>query len=518
MNSRNIKILTSIVAVVILSMIAMQWYWVRTVIEINSERFDRTAQEAINSVSDKTDEIEAKVLLLDEIRDTLKAPMMFFGKNKSGSHTFVFGDTLSKFEKNIRIEKNIISEMRTSQNDSAGLHTKVIINTNGNSVIDKSAFSFQTSDSGNTRKIEIVRSVVDKFIYASKNLSIKDRLSKLNLDSLIRSELISRGLNTEYSFGVFDKKNDSIVIKNGEFSKKDLMSSKISARIFPSEIFENSYILTVNFPSKSGYVISSVAVLLLFSALIVITVALLFAGVIAALIKQQKISDLKNDLISNISHELKTPVATINLAAEALNVPTLSENSEARHKYLGIISAESLRLKEMVEKVLSSAALENGQLQLHYTNFNLNELLDYLCDQFREDFYQKSGSLTVHSADNVLFFSGDRMHLMNAFSNIIENALKYFTDKPVLEISLRKENKEIILEFRDHGPGIKKEHLRKIFDSFYRVRHGDIHSVRGHGIGLSYSKKVIELHGGKISAASKENYGTVFTIILKADA
>jgi len=246
--------------------------------------------------------------------------------------------------------------------------------------------------------------------------------------------------------------------------------------------------------------------------LIVVALMFMFKTILA----QEKISEIKNDFISNMTHEFKTPISTISLACEALgDQDMMKQNTSDISPFVKMISDENKRLSILVERILQSAVIDKGELKLKEEKILLNEIVHDVVQHAQFRIQSTGGKINLDLPTELIEISSDRLHLTNIISNLVDNAIKYSQKAPEIEISLRRENKKILLCVKDQGIGIKKEHLNKIFDKLYRVPTGNVHNVKGFGLGLSYVKAITELHGWDINVKSKVGEGSEFTLVMK---
>jgi two-component system phosphate regulon sensor histidine kinase PhoR len=232
------------------------------------------------------------------------------------------------------------------------------------------------------------------------------------------------------------------------------------------------------------------------------------------MLNQKKLANIKNDFINNMTHELKTPVSTISLALEFIKDKTVSTNSEKTEKYLNIIEQENRRLGSQIETVLQIAKLEKGDINLRHELLEINEILDQVVKNHAVQIekFDATLDLDLHAEEtNVM---ADKVHLTNIFYNLLDNAIKYSYEKPQIKISTSNTDNQLSVKISDKGMGIPKDHLNKIFDKFYRVPKGNLHDVKGFGLGLSYVKNMVELHHGTIEVSSKPGEGSEFTVML----
>ena len=271
----------------------------------------------------------------------------------------------------------------------------------------------------------------------------------------------------------------------------------------------------LNFPERDGYIFSSIRFLIpsfIFTGVLLIT----FISVMFNIFRQKKLTEIKNDFINNMTHEFKTPISTISLAAQMLNDPAVGK-SPAMFKHIsGIINDETKRLRFLVEKVLQMSMFDRQKTMLKKKETDMNELIAGVINTFNLKVEQYGGKIESElKADNAVV-NVDEMHITNVIFNLMDNAVKYKKpDCPImLDVKTWNEQGKLYISVQDNGVGMKKEDLKKIFDKFYRVHTGNLHNVKGFGLGLAYVKKIIQDHKGTIKVESELNVGTKFIIIL----
>ena len=230
--------------------------------------------------------------------------------------------------------------------------------------------------------------------------------------------------------------------------------------------------------------------------------------------KQRKLTELKNDFISNVTHELKTPITTVGVAIEALSSFNAMENPARSKEYLDISKHELNRLTILVDKVLKMSLFEKKEPELKIEQFDINLLINEVLGSMKLQFEKFAAKVNFQTKGNTFFLEGDRIHLTSVIYNLIDNALKYSPENPEIDLMLEEENNQIKFSVKDKGIGISSDYMGKIFDKFFRVPSGDLHDIKGHGLGLSYVAGVVNKHHGKITVDSKKNIGTQFTISL----
>ena len=338
------------------------------------------------------------------------------------------------------------------------------------------------------------------------------------LDSVIRTELANDDLPKTYRFMVANDMGIPVQFAHAPKTYDTSLDTLLTGKtvLFPSNILDDDFYVHIYFPKKGFYLIremwGSFSISLTLIMLIVTALIFMFKTILA----QEKISEIKNDFISNMTHEFKTPISTISLACEALGDQDMvrSENQEIT-PYVRMIQEENKRLGTLVERILQSAVIDRGELKLLKENVLINEVIHELAQNARFRTESLGGKLTLDIPTELIHILTDKLHLTNVISNLIDNAIKYSDKTPIIEISLRKENKKVSLSVKDHGIGIRKEHIDKIFDKLYRIPTGNLHNVKGFGLGLSYVKAIAEMEGWNIQVKSKIGEGSEFTLIIK---
>ena len=230
------------------------------------------------------------------------------------------------------------------------------------------------------------------------------------------------------------------------------------------------------------------------------------------ILQQKKLSEIKTDFINNMTHELKTPISTISLSADVLLKDLTLKENERLQRYLNIIKTENTRLQSQVERVLQLAKLEQGKIQLNFEKLDLHELIRKCAETFQVPIQNNDGELKLNLEASNSYINGDLVHVTNMIYNLLDNANKYSNEDPYIEINTSIEGEYILVSISDKGKGLKKEDLKYIFEKFYRVNTGNIHDVKGFGLGLYYVHEMIRVHNGKIEVESKEGEGSVFKL------
>lgn len=337
------------------------------------------------------------------------------------------------------------------------------------------------------------------------------------LDSVIAYEMKNQRLPSDYRFMVTDENGTPIKFK---FSSKkyslNLDTNKVAkTTLFPQNILDERLNLYLSFPTQSSFVFKEMGSMLVVNVCLVLLIVSAIFFMFKTIVTQKKLSELKNDFISNMTHEFKTPISTISLACEALNDKDMvKESSGESTPFIKMIAEENKRLEVLVERILQSAVIDRGELKLKSEKLNLNEIIQQVAMNAQFRVKNSEGEIRLHLTEEPIYIHGDRVHTTNIISNLIDNAIKYSKESPQIDISLKQEGARIYLTVKDQGIGISKEHVDKIFDKLYRVPTGNVHNVKGFGLGLSYVKAIVNIKKWDINVKSKLNEGSTFTLII----
>ncbi|ALL08460.1 histidine kinase [Pedobacter sp. PACM 27299] len=348
-----------------------------------------------------------------------------------------------------------------------------------------------------------------------ENVPIDERVPRDVLDTLIKTELLNRNIKLDYDFWVKLANKDSVLYR--KVSNESIVPAPANIHkvtLFSNDIFRDPGMLYITFPKEDSLIFSNLSVTMATSAALLLVLVFIFAYTIYTILKQKKISEMKTDFINNMTHEFKTPVATIMIASEALKDPEITEDKTRVKRLAGIIYDENVRLGNHIERVLSIARLEKKELKLEETILNINELILVVVDSMDLQLQKKGTQLQLNLDAQPPLIYADELHLSNVIYNLIDNANKYSLGVPKITISTRISHKNLIIEVADEGIGMSTEETKRIFDQFYRVPTGNLHDVKGFGLGLNYVQDIIEQMNGKIKVHSEKDKGTVFEIIL----
>ncbi len=346
------------------------------------------------------------------------------------------------------------------------------------------------------------------------SLIIEQRVSKPMIDSVLRRELDKVGINTSYEFGVFSPTRRELTLQKTGLYANELLNSNYRYLLFPGEIFSAENYLMLYFPYAKEYVMTQVWGLMALSVALISIIIFSFAYVVSTVFRQKKLSEMKNDFINNMTHEFKTPIATISLACQALSDKDIIKNTSVYDSYVSVINQENQRLSGMAERILQSARLQKGEILLNSELLNLHDMIQDSAAKVNLGIETKGGVIHFDLKAKEAEIEGDRVHITNIIFNLLDNAIKYTPWAPIITIATKNVGDGIVMSIKDNGIGISKSNQKKIFEKLYRVPTGNVHNVKGYGLGLAYVKSVVKKHQGKITVDSELKKGSSFNVFL----
>ena len=355
---------------------------------------------------------------------------------------------------------------------------------------------------------------------ADKNVPLKDRIPTIDkLDTLIKKELLNKGINIDYVFSVKLANKDSVIYQNFPRNSAEIIAKNVyNFTLFNKDIIRDPGMLYVYFPEKNSLIMENMFVSMASSVGLLLVLIFIFAYTIFTIIRQKKLSEMKNDFINNMTHEFKTPVATIMIASEALKDPEVVEDKNRISRLAGIIYDENVRLGNHIERVLSVAKLDKKEIQLEYNPVKVNDLILAVVDSMDLQLKKRDAVIKLNLAATNDVVLGDELHFSNVIYNLIDNANKYSKEAPKISISTKNKGKNLFIEVTDEGIGITKDEIKRIFDQFYRVPTGNLHDVKGFGLGLNYVRDIVQQMDGNIKVNSERDKGTTFLVTLPLKA
>lgn len=359
-----------------------------------------------------------------------------------------------------------------------------------------------TANFDNITPVEIIS---ENTYLVNVGVAIDEELLKSNL----LDQLKKHDIYYSFEFAIFDPVEEQM--EQGTFitaSDKE----KPSSFVFPTNGDYSNY-FAIHFPDQSAYFNSRLSIWYFLTGLLVL-VLFFFGYTLSVIIRQRQLSEVQKNFINNLTHELKTPISSIALSASVINDPKILENPKRLFEYARIIQDQNARLSKNVEKVLNLASLEKNRIHLKKEEIELKTFLEETCSIFRQSNTGQRANMDLDFGDQTPIIYADKFHFSNLITNILENAVKYCDGDPLIRIKLSVANKKLHLSFRDNGIGIPREHRKKIFKKFYRIPTGNVHNVKGFGLGLDYVFKIVKAHNWKIKVDENPKGGSIFTLII----
>ena len=361
-------------------------------------------------------------------------------------------------------------------------------------------------------------------------LAGEEKISQIENDKLhrfLKQALEDQGINLNYEYGVYSTDSKTFTILNGIYLAEIGASSQSSNSGVNSPLYESEYqvslfntevdtpaFLKLFFPRKTSWLWSKVYPVLLSTILFTSLILACFSYTIFVILRQKKVSEMKTDFINNMTHEFKTPIATISLAADSIINPSIISKEDKIRRFAGIIKTENKRMLNQVEKVLQMARIDKRDTNLNLTEVNMHDTIIKAVENIRLQVEKRGGLITTDLKSVKPIISGDATHLSNIIHNLLDNANKYSKETPQISVATEATSDGILIRIKDQGIGMSNESLKHIFDKFYRVHTGNLHDVKGFGLGLSYVKAITDAHKGKIKVKSELNKGSEFIVTL----
>lgn len=364
----------------------------------------------------------------------------------------------------------------------------------------------------NARKMLI--STVSSVFDSTGTPPLLERIDPAFLDSVITVTLEDAGLPRDVEYAVYSHSPDSLILKKPLSVSPQIKESAFKARLFPFTLGSSRNMIYLTFPGKRHFLMKQIVGVAATAFLFIVLLGAAFVLIITMMFRQKRFSQSLVEFINNMTHEFKTPISTISLVSENMSKPEVLNDKKRLARYSRVIRDENMRMRGQVNKILQMAELEQGEIRLKQDRIDMHDLITTVADHFTIQAENSNGTVTLSLAADRCTVSGDRDHLINIFNNLLDNGLKYNAHAPQLNISTQNSGAALTVRIEDNGIGIAPEHIRRIFDKYYRVPTGNLHDVKGFGLGLSYVKLMVEAHRGSISVSSHPDRGTVFTITL----
>ncbi|CAH0335614.1 Adaptive-response sensory-kinase SasA [Flavobacterium sp. CECT 9288] len=523
MNKLFFRLLVLLMSLSLIGIILVQVYWFNNSFENNDEQFKFHVKQVLGNVAEKIQKQEAYNFYdkINHYKDsTGKVPkrddileFYYVQKNPKTNKTIIYSNSI--ISEDYKISPSFFDKKFDSEKFKT-FSAKRVTEVYSDKSIDKIGGSqslipdIKIEKSGNLNVLDNASFEIFYKDFASV-LPIQERVTKETLNKMIRKELLESGVDTKFEFSVYNN-NLATNVKSGDF--KYNKEATYSIPVFTDNEGNSKYQLLVTFPQKKKFLLSELVSITILSIVFTLIIIIAYSSALNQLIRQRQISEIKNDFINNMTHEFKTPIATINLALDAIKNPKIIDDKDKVLRYLQMIKDENKRMHAQVENVLRISKLEKKELDISKESNNIHEIIEDAIDHVNLIIEDRQGTIKCDfKAVRTTVLIND-VHFTNVIVNILENAVKYSPNTPEIEILTENIKDMVIIKVKDKGLGMSKVAQKRVFEKFYREHTGDIHNVKGHGLGLAYVKRIVDDHNGHVYVESEKGKGSTFIIKL----
>lgn len=525
-----IRILSIVMLIAFIAVVSVQWIWIKYSMKEGEARFtskvydvlgkavnlvDQYSEQSLyQNMMEQYNKLEESIAVTDQILDSLEQGRGHYQEmfpTLSIEFTQTDGQTtVTRTQRVLPLEAYSRQLQETSRrlqeaSDRSFPHQLI-----------KSAeeeASLEVDSLNRRRLVDMVRKALIRYMKEEDphNADIAKRLQGVDMDPYLREEMVNTGIKNHFKWKVM--KGEELLKYIKEHGKKGFYYTEL----FPNDQIKKDANLCIMFDTKDSLFYNNIGWMFIASGFCIIGLMSVFIITIVVIMRQQKLSVIKNDFINNMTHEFKTPLATISLATAAIEKEKVLNDKNQLLKFNSMIRNENERMNKYVERILLQAKLDRREVHLKKVNVNLNVLVDETVEHFRLQVEERGGIIKADLDPEGYVMNADEVHMLNVICNLVDNAIKYSHDSLNVYIFTKREGNRFIIGVRDTGIGIPKEAQDKVFKRFYRVPSGNVHNVKGFGLGLSYARSIVELHGGEIRLTSKKNKGTLVEIIFKME-
>ena len=505
----------------IVGLIAVQAYWIKVSWTNKEEAFSLAVNQVLESVAievqnrELNDYISAYERLIDSVGkpddSNFTDVFLFLPEENTTNLSTFFAYGILQEDYNVdgssldpRFD-NLVNISNYKSVNTTSIISNDVFNRENNMI--SSVSKIKTVERRNPFEVAKYRTI---FMQYMANLPIHKRITTQEILLLLNNGLFNKDIKTPFEFGVYNN-NLATRVKLNNYSE-DVMGPRYATPILVDDKGNSPYELVVFFPKKENFVLSSLIGVAGLSIILTLIIVLVSFSALYQIIQQKKLAVMKTDFINNMSHEFKTPLATIGLAIDAISNSKIINNPNKIKEYSNMIKEENHRMLKQVEDVLRISQLERRTLQIEKKSLKIHDVISLAINHVSLIVKSKKGKIEINLnafSDTIL---GNTNHLTNVFVNILDNAIKYSKNPPLIIVKTIIKLNKIHITFEDKGIGIDSNSQKLIFQKFYRVQTGNIHNIKGHGLGLTYVKKIIEIHGGQIVLKSKKGFGSTFEI------
>ncbi|MGA0430919.1 MAG: sensor histidine kinase [Flavobacteriaceae bacterium] len=523
MKKANFIILVVLMIFSIVGIMWLQGYWIYSSWENKEEEFSLSVNQSLQSVAKEIQEREINdyIMAYQKLIDSVGTPsdsnftdIFFFMDEDDTSNLstfFAYGILQEDYNVNPSYIDPSIGENQTVS-DYKKVRTTAIIS---NEIFNRENRMVSTIQK--LKRVDRLNAFDqvkyrEAFMEYASTLPIHRRLNNPELAFLLKREFNEKKISIPYEFGIYNGGLATRIRSNNYHEIRE--GPQYSTPVFTDAQGLSPYELVVTFPDRDRFVLSSIFGVAGLSLVLTVFIIIVSTSAVYQIIRQKKISEIKTDFINNMSHEFKTPIATINLALDAIGNPKVLNAPEMISKYANMIREENTRMLTQVENVLRISQLERSNSKMEFESIDLKELVDEAISHVALIVESKSGYVKTHFTNEPAFFEGNQNHFLNVIINILDNAIKYADGPPQVDVYIDQIDQQLELKIEDQGIGMSATTQKHVFEKFYRAQSGNIHDIKGHGLGLAYVKNIVDQHHGKIKIVSKKGEGTKFSILL----
>lgn len=514
MKKRTIWIIAIIMGLSFIALLFLQFGYIDAMVKMKKEQFDESVNKALYQASRNLELNETLRYLEKDVNETERKSMK---ADYDGAAQDDASKPTSSAHENGNMAKNGTAyssfELKTMAIKPSSMPKAVILKNNKNYISDATKSLQEIVKNRYIYQKALLDEVVYNILYTASDKPLKERINFKVLDQDLKTELINNGINLPYHFTVTTQDGreeyrcSDYTDKGNEYSYSQVL--------FRNDPTNNLGVVTIHFPDINRYIFSSIRFAIP-SIMFTLIMIVIFIFTVIVVFRQKRYSEIKNDFINNMTHELKTPISSISLAAQMLNDETVTKSPTMMKHLGGVINDESKRLRFLVEKVLQMSMFDKKKASFKKKELNLNEMVESIANTFTLRVEHTGGHITTSLKAVYPLVYVDEVHFSNVIFNLFDNAIKYKHPDKSVELLIRtwNNNERLFFSIQDNGIGIKKENLKKVFEKFYRVHTGNVHDVKGFGLGLAYVKNIVRQHKGEIHVKSEKDKGTTFIISL----
>lgn len=520
MNKKFFVLLVVLMSLALIGIIFVQSFFINRSLENERKQFTFNVKTALSLVSKQIDDYEYQNYL-DKIQpylakteepDSTAVQRLFVAlEDNENDQTILHQNVI--LEERYRIP-SLFFEIDADSTDFSNYTREETTKIFKKSKLDKESYELVSeerslSDMSNEAENFMQRRTL-KSLLAKANYPVSRRVNKDLINNFIKKNLSNQGIDIDYEFAIYD--NDlSTQMRSDNFNKTN---NSYGIPVFLDNNDISSFVLFIDFPGRNKFLFSSILWMIVLSIVFTGVIIIAYSSAIYQLIKQRQISQIKTDFINNMTHEFKTPIATINLALDSIKNPKIIDDKEKVLRYLGMIKDENKRMHAQVENVLRISKLEKNELNISKERLKLHDIVEDAMTHVQLIVEDRKGYIKLHLGAVKSSILANETHFTNVIVNIFDNAIKYSDDAPKIDVYTENIGNNVLLKIADQGNGMSKQVQKRVFEKFYREHTGNVHNVKGHGLGLAYVKRIIDDHQGHISVESEKGKGSTFIVRL----